>query len=812
MSENSSDSESSSCGWTIINHEGSDIETINSENGEPYSDLNSMEGAEFVQDLNPNAPVEQPATSSNADPVSSAETTQPMSEETQTTLEVTSSYNLSSEQEDAVTNEPVEKLSEDGVHEAVSDDSDIVTLEPPKVDEVGTLEEVEILAEELEDDGAINMSSSTSSQYTFSQLETVFPPQLIATESSNDEASDDSTPALRRRRSKRSTVSSSESDNRPPTEQPDLPPPKAHPGLGRNLNKCVLLAIVIALSMGFGHFYGTIQLQERQKQVQKIHEDELSDMKDDLFQCQKEQVATVEQKLETDDLATSLRTSDAEKKNLALENQHLRESLEKEEEALSSLQEELRKLREQIRNLEEKGRGDIMLSENQKLKAHLNDERQKVRKFRSQKETLLIEAQMLRKELDNERQNTESLKEELELISNRRSSDPTQDTLKGSEEIEYLKKRLSELEKKLRFEQQRSDLWEKLYIETKEQNEMPEARSVHGSQEKEQMKDGSGKGKKKNKDTFFNSVKDTFDAMKNSTKDFVRHHKEKIKQAKEAVKENLKKFSDSVKTTFRHFKDSAKHMFDKDRYKRYTEKRQAESKRANTVRREYKTDAHEQTTKSTTENHQEYKASQNERHADDPENVWGQTHGKKSTNKKGCSSVFECAHQESISLFNKVLDPVTVEEFRELIHTYLLEQVDNFQHWKELEQFINRFFHNGVFIHDQMLFTDFVNDVEDYLEDMKEYQTDNGGMFADLDQYIYRHFFGNAYSTPYGPSKPENDCPYKDRESYTHRKHNQKPHQHRNKREGKWHKRGRSNGYMANIEIDLGQIPFDPKY
>lgn len=32
MSENSSDSDSS-CGWTVINHEGSDKEMINSEHG-----------------------------------------------------------------------------------------------------------------------------------------------------------------------------------------------------------------------------------------------------------------------------------------------------------------------------------------------------------------------------------------------------------------------------------------------------------------------------------------------------------------------------------------------------------------------------------------------------------------------------------------------------------------------------------------------------------------------------------------------------------------------------------------------------------
>ncbi|XP_053573473.1 cell cycle progression protein 1 isoform X2 [Bombina bombina] len=839
MSENSSDSDSS-CGWTIINHEGSDIETLN-ENGEACSDLSSLETHAFVQEFSPNR-LDQQDTCSNEEVVSSAENIQPVSGETLTVPEDLSCYNTSSVQEISLIHEPCcqeqkENMAGDGLSEGVSDDSDIVTLDPPKVDDVGTLEEEIIMEEEVENVGTVNMSSSSSSQYTFSQPETVFPSTHIVTESSNDEESEDSAPSLRRRRSKRSTVSGSESENRLSNLVPP-PEPRTPMGWGSNLNKCIILSLVIAVSMGFGHFYGTIQIQDRQKEVEKIHENELNNMKDDLFQCQKVQEATVEYKevfeqltedlterpdvlslkgrmdkvtkenqllrqihnelkLEADDLTTSLKTTEFEKKNLALENQHLKESLENKEQALSSLQEELRNLREQIRNLEKKGRGDLMLSENQKLKAHLKEERQKIRNFLSQKEILLTEAHMLRKELDNERRNTESLKEEIEKISNKRSSYPAQEDARGTQEIEYLKERLSQLEKKLNFEQQRSDLWERLYIEAKEEKEQLELGTLHESQEIPHTKGGKGK---KAKNTIFNSVKDTFDAMKNSTKEFVRHHKEKIKQAKEAVNENLKKFSDSVKTTFRHFKDSTKNMFDKDHKQR--EERQEEVKKANTVRREYKTDAHAQYPNKETGSQDEYRDSQNEKHFEN-QHTW----------KKGCSSVFECAHQESISLFNKVLDPIRVEEFNDLIQTYLQEQVDNFRHWKELEKFINGFFQNGVFIHDQMLFTDFVNDVEDYLEDMGEYHKNNAGVFEDLDKFVYRHFFGSAYSTPYGPRKSENIPPYKDPEDYRHRKHEKKPHQHRYKREGRWHKHGRANGrHMANVEIDLGQMPFDPKY
>ncbi|KAG9489381.1 hypothetical protein GDO78_005392 [Eleutherodactylus coqui] len=844
MSGNSSDSESS-CGWTIINHEGSDIETLHSE-AEPCAEQSSDPCSALGEDVRPDATPPLADVCSNEVATSNVENLHSTSDQ-QGTAELLS-Y-ISPVQAEHPGEEGT--VAEDSPCEAVSDDSDIVTLETPKVDEVGP-EEEEVIPEDLSGNSDLNMSFSSSSQYTFSQPEAVFTSQPSEEDSSNDEASDDSGPVLRRRRSKKSVTSASECENRTSAEPPVAPAPRAWRWMSSGLNKCIILSLVIAISMGFGHFYGTIQILERQRYAEKIHENELNDMKDDLFQCQRDQETTIEHKevveqltedleerqdmvlslkglmdkiakenhilqqkqsdlkLEADDLSTSLKTTELQKKTLALENQHLRESLEKEEQTLSSLKEELRKLREQIRNLDEKGRHEIMMLENQKLKEHLKEERQKLRSFRTQKETLLNEAQLLRKELDNERRITDSLRVELEEISKRRSSATS---FESDHEIEHLMDRLSELEKKLNFEQQRSDLWERLYIETKEQNEKLEARN--SQQGTDQPKEGKSKDKtkKKGKDTFFNSVKDTFDAMKNSTKEFVRHHKEKIKQAKEAVKENLKKFSDSVKNTFRHFKDTTRGMFDKNRNRKHAERKREESKGARTVRHEYKPDAEKMYPNKATASRHQYEEPQ-----DDPSSkqfegtaAWKSNDEKvnNNPNKKGCSGVYDCAHQESISLFNKVLDPVRVEEFNDLMQVYLQEQVDNFQHWEELEQFINRFFPNGVFIHDQMLFTDFVKNVEDYLEDMKEYQTNTGGVFEDLDEFVYRHYFGNTYSTPYGPRKPERIIPY-NAENKNHRKVEEKR-QAQYKREGKWNKR--ANGrQMVNVEIELGQLPFDPKY
>lgn len=455
-------------------------------------------------------------------------------------------------------------------------------------------------------------------------------------------------------------------------------------------------------------------------------------------------------------LATCLLTTEMEKKsfesqkrNFASENQHLRESLEKEEKALALLQEELRKLREQIRHLENKGTGtELAATENQKLKAHLEEEKDKVQSFVKQKETLFAEAQMLRKELDKERQLTMALREELEKLSSQQVS-PESGAGAGLQEkleIETLQQRLMELEKKLSFEQQRSDLWEKLYIEAKDHAEKQQEK-----RQKPWTKESSKK--KKPKANFFGSVKETFDAMKNSTKEFVRHHKEKIKQAKEAVKENLRKFSDSVKSTFRHFKATTKNMFDEGA-KGYGDKRHETNRKGKTVPRQ---GHHSDSSQTGPYKQTQYRAPGSQREARRPRENRSQHFPKDPISQegpkgphcnkkqrpvlKGCSGIFDCAHQEFNSLFNKIMDPIRADEFNQLMHKYLRQEVDNFHHWKELDTFMNSFFHNGIFIHDQMLFTDFVNDVKDYLEEMKEYQSTSDSVFKDLDQYVYRYYF-----------------------------------------------------------------------
>ncbi|XP_036391445.1 cell cycle progression protein 1-like [Megalops cyprinoides] len=680
----------------------------------------------------------------------------------------------------------------------LSDHSDIVTLEPSTAAEAGPWDELVVPGEESEAAEELYLGTSSSSQYTFSTAEPASPlPAGRDSSSSEDEQGQQPSPALKRRRVRRSTATASETEEakspgggeqEPQEEEQEeqyMPPPESP--VTSTLNICFLLALIISIGIGFRHVYGMVPVH---KMAGEAPEGELNDMmgdmrqhlgENDIITVSKELVERLREDLEekrgmvlsltgimdkitkenhqlrlkqaelqaqNEEFAARVEQSTLERaemeehqKHLALENQQLKSSLQREEESLSALQEELRYLRSQIRSLEERGAGaDSVLAENQRLKGHLEEEKQRARGFLIQQEALAAEAQALRQELDVERQEKERLGEELEQRSGQ-SAGPGGE---ADPEAEELQLRLTELERKLRFEQQRSDLWERLYVETREErakgDQQPRPRRPH--------------------DGIIGKVKETFDAVKNSTKEFVHHHKEQIKKAKEAVKENLRKFSDSVKSTFRRFKDSASQMFDKTRRsqeRKFHERKEARGERQGHGRsRQPRQDKgsegsswqarnhkplHRHPRKSTTDN---LKADRKTRKPGP--NTHRDSEPGHNRRPRGCSGVFDCAHQESMSLFNKPLDPIREDEFSQLIHSYLQQAVGHFHHWRELESFINSFFHNGLFIHDQMLFTDFVSGVEEYLEDFDEYQHYDDNVFEDLDDYVYKHFFGETYS------------------------------------------------------------------
>ncbi|KAJ8000337.1 hypothetical protein DPEC_G00203780 [Dallia pectoralis] len=80
----------------------------------------------------------------------------------------------------------------------------------------------------------------------------------------------------------------------------------------------------------------------------------------------------------------------------------------------------------------------------------------------------------------------------------------------------------------------------------------------------------------------------------------------------------------------------------------------------------------------------------------------------------GCSGAKDCAKQEG-------LFPVELSEFDELLDGYLskLERATP-ESKAELQKLTAKFFQDGVFVHDKVLFSDFAEDVADILEDMAD--------------------------------------------------------------------------------------------
>ncbi|XP_059363032.1 cell cycle progression protein 1 [Carassius carassius] len=780
MSDSSSDTESS-CGWTVISNEGSDVEMLGPDNAGECED-----GAV-----------------SRAPDVPDAE----RGEES-----------LGESSLDLTLREEVEPAREAAGEEHVilsssSQNSDIITLADSREAESDSWEEP--LAKETEEEAG-SEELCLGSQYTFRELETNSAMQRDGSNGSSEDEDEDeegevkASPVLRRRRVRRSSTGSEPGDSQEQVfEEMGAAP------ISSTLNKCILLALLIAISMGLGHFYGTVQIQERQRIVEQSRMNELEtpckreldvvskevveNLREDLEEKQgmvmslmnvmdkitKEnqhlRVKQEELQVQRQDLYVQLTQTksqmESQQNDQTTENQLLKVTLEREEVSLSALKDELRSLRGQIRELEERGaRADSIVSENQRLKDHLQEEKQKVRSFMSQREALMAEAQELQKELEKERKVTDKLKEELEEM---RKEEDVED------KMEELQARLQELENKLKFEQQRSDLWERLYVESKE----------------ERAKGDRDVKTKISKDGMLGKVKETFDAVKNSTKEFVHHHKEQIKKAKEAVKENLRKFSDSFKTTFRHFKDSnifdRQKMFHRDKPEHHSFQREQGNMRTEDWQPQKPLHHRKSTFDSFHADHNTRKPS-----AQRPHGIMGQK-----TPLKSCSGVFDCAYQESMTLFNKAMDPIRADEFNELLRSYLQNKVVHFHHWRELESFIANFFLNGIFIHDQMLFTDFVSSVEDYLEEMDEYHRLSDDVFDDLDDYIYRHIFGDAYLKYFVPSRPF-ERPGSKVKAWRHCRQHPRP-----QRTKKWSQSGRDpNRQFPDVKIELGPMPFDPKY
>uniref|UniRef100_F6VYY2 PBX homeobox interacting protein 1 n=1 Tax=Macaca mulatta TaxID=9544 RepID=F6VYY2_MACMU len=110
---------------------------------------------------------------------------------------------------------------------------------------------------------------------------------------------------------------------------------------------------------------------------------------------------------------------------------------------------------------------------------------------------------------------------------------------------------------------------------------------------------------------------------------------------------------------------------------------------------------------------------------------------------QGCSGVAECARQEGLTFFGTELAPVRQQELASLLRTYLARLPWAGQLTKELPLSPAFFGEDGIFRHDRLRFRDFVDALEDSLEEVAVQQTGDDDEVDDFEDFIFSHFFGD---------------------------------------------------------------------
>ncbi|XP_043936023.1 pre-B-cell leukemia transcription factor-interacting protein 1 isoform X2 [Protopterus annectens] len=511
------------------------------------------------------------------------------------------------------------------------------------------------------------------------------------------------------------------------------------------------------------------------------------------LQTQKSELEALMKKNEDENL-----TQDAPQQILVQENVLLKDSLKQQETALFNLQEELVFLRERLGSLEgESIDAEVFHSENQKLKEELNLGKKQIEGFLTQKEVLMAESQMLRQELDKQRRLVESVKQELENLT----AEGVPTTEGGDQQ--QLRDGLAEMEKKLAMEIQQSDRWVKKYFQTTEQSKMET--SVKSENKRETTTDTTkvpiGQSSEKMK-KFSDSEKGHFPSRREE-KVKNRNHKEWTdkyeewkgkKQSKGTPKrgtEQRSKSYDDWKEKKDGWKTENPAYWKNKVYERRWDKRseQWKEKKTNTYvkQKEYGERRYHDQTDNTNKahllrtagvkhqkEHDHYhihkeveKDGENKFYKDFEDNqkkkLWEKSedqsdmvpkHRHHDHNKfwkvisdhryrvpQDCQGVSDCAQKEGLTLFDVALEPVKQQEFAQFTKEYL-EKMNGSKYLADLEAFLSGFFDEGIFMHDKMRFKDFIDDVEDYLEDIAKKEHGNDDAVEDFDNRVLSHFFG----------------------------------------------------------------------
>ncbi|XP_035486699.2 pre-B-cell leukemia homeobox interacting protein 1b isoform X3 [Scophthalmus maximus] len=121
--------------------------------------------------------------------------------------------------------------------------------------------------------------------------------------------------------------------------------------------------------------------------------------------------------------------------------------------------------------------------------------------------------------------------------------------------------------------------------------------------------------------------------------------------------------------------------------------------------------------------------------------------------QQDCNSLETCAQAEGLL-------PVPLPEFEAVLQTYLTKAEEagvDASKREELKKLAAEFFKDGVFVHDQMSFQDFVEDVSDILEDMVEGDENGDEMDSDIEEEMeeFEREVMKKFSTPAAGEKEE---------------------------------------------------------
>ncbi|XP_075048410.1 pre-B-cell leukemia transcription factor-interacting protein 1 isoform X2 [Mixophyes fleayi] len=452
------------------------------------------------------------------------------------------------------------------------------------------------------------------------------------------------------------------------------------------------------------------------------------------------------------------------------ENVKLKDALLKEETAHLSAKEELQDLQVKLEALEASSlEKEVLVQENSQLKVDLDFSKRQIEGFLVQKETLVAESQMLRQELDKQRLLLASIRQDLENL--------TVNNTEGQEE-NILRKKISDMSNKLVMETQRSETWEKKYVEhaQKRKEQIGEEKRDHSHKEWKRLEK---LGKASNISISAGESKKT-------------HFKHGRRQPEEGQRESQheewksKKYEEKQE---QHWRDK-KHRHwegEKGGEERLEEREQGphESESWRDKGKDHKSrdsahhhhensgiswkekQAHHQGEAGNRYHPRKGQKEFSEAHKHVEENNAKREHGKKTHGKEtahrhhdhnkfwkklsdhqyrvpeGCSGLEDCARKDGIDLFNVELSPVQRKKFEEVLQNYL-EKTQLSKHLPELVPLLDGFFEGPLFSHHKIRFKDFVDDVEDFLEDLAKKETGDDDIVDDFERYVYINFFGEA--------------------------------------------------------------------